>query len=643
MEKLPHWQLQFDADGFCWATLDRADRRSNTLSSTVLEEFGQLLDRLEATPPRGLVIRSGKADGFIAGADVSEFDTLHEATAVAARIRQVHALFDRLEALPCPSVAAIHGFCLGGGLELALACHWRIALERDDTRLGFPESRLGIFPGFGGSWRATQRLGGPRALELMLSARQLRPAAARAIGLIDEVVSRHASLDWAARRALLAGKHSRTPGLLARLSNTTAARTLLTPLFTRQLATKVRREHYPAPYRLIEHWRRHGGDRAAMLEAEALSVGELLVGPTAVNLRRVFHLMERLKSLGHAEDCTVRRVHVVGAGVMGGDIAAWCALKGLEVTLQDSAAPRIDAALARATALFARRLKSPAARLAARARLIGDPAGDGVTRADVVIEAIVEDLAAKQALFAALEPRLAAHALLATNTSALPLTALAAGLRQPQRLIGLHFFNPVAQMPLVEVVHDANTAASTRHRGCAFVGAIGKLPLPCAGTPGFLVNRVLAPYLLAALQRLDAGSSKGTLDAAACAFGMPLGPIELADRVGLDVCRRVADSLGGSTAAKAQLDALLAAGRLGRKSGRGFYVWRHDRPQREAPQAGVDLAALGAELLAPLLAECRAALADGVVADADLLDAGVIFGTGFAPHRGGPLHHLGLA
>ena len=641
-----HWQLRHDPDGIAWLTLDCAGDGPNTLGRAVLEEFGQVLDALDAAPPRGLVLRSGKPAGFAAGADLREFDGYRDADEVASLIRHVHGLFARLEAAPWPVACVIHGHCLGGGLELALACHWRVAHDLPSTRLGFPEVRLGIYPGFGGTLRATRRLGGPAALGLMLTSRTLAARAARAAGLVDAVAGTHESPDWLARRAVLAGRRSR-PGWFAQLSNSAAARAVIAPLIRRQTAQKVRADHYPAPFRLIEHWRLDGGDAARMLEGEAREVAGLLTGEVSRNLRRVYFATEQLKSLGRQNAAPVaHRLHVEGAGVMGGDIAAVAALAGLEVTLHDLDAARIDAALARARGLFARRLKTPAERLAAAGRLIADPAGDGVARADVLIEAVIEDAGVKRTLFAALEARLPAHALLATNTSALPLETLASALDDPGRLIGLHFFNPVPRMPLVEVVHGEASTPAAVARGCALAVQLGKYPLPCRSQPGFLVNRVLAPYLLAALRLLLAGTPAATLDAAAVGFGMPVGPIELADTVGLDVCRHVLVTLGpAEPAAAAALDARIAAGRLGRKSGQGFYAWKDGKVRRPAAATGTpaELAALADAMLAPLLDACERALADGVVASAEQLDAGVILGTGFAPFRGGPLRYRGLA
>jgi len=644
-DQLKHWRVRLDDESILWLDADRADASVNALSEAVIEELDRVLAWAEQASLVALVLGSAKPGSFILGADIHEFDGYTDAAAVSERIREGHRVFARLESLACPTAATVHGFCLGGGLELALCCDWILALDVPATRLGFPEVKLGIFPGLGGTVRITERLGGLKGLELALSARQVRAPAAKRLGLVDELVGEFASLRWAARHAVLAGRRSSGASALAGLTNGSVARAALGRLLTRKSAEKADPRHYPAPFRMIELWVEHRDDRARMFEGEAEQVGQLMVSPTARNLRRLFFLSERLKGLGGSETARMRRarVHVVGAGVMGGDIAAWCALKGLEVTLQDRSAELIAPAVERARRLFDKRLKGGAAVKAALARMIVDPDGHGVERADVVIEAISENVAAKRALYATLEPRLAPGALLATNTSALPLAELSAELTDPGRLIGLHFFNPVAKMPLVEVVHDADTDAKRIERGCAFAAAIDRFPLPTRSAPGFLVNRVLAPYLMEAFTLLLEGRERDTIDAAAIRWGMPMGPIELADTVGLDVCRHVAETLvsGDVQRQAALLDERIAAGQLGKKSGQGFYTWTKGRPDRK-PHAtdGPDADALAARLLQPFLAACVAAAADDIVADEDLLDAGVVFGTGFAPFRGGPLHHL---
>ncbi|MGE0024176.1 MAG: 3-hydroxyacyl-CoA dehydrogenase family protein, partial [Hyphomicrobium sp.] len=333
------------------------------------------------------------------------------------------------------------------------------------------------------------------------------------------------------------------------------------------------------------------------------------------------------------------RVHVIGAGTMGADIAGWCVASGMEVTLQDLSAEVIDKGIKAQGKLFARKFKTKAQRAAAKARLIADPTGAGASRADVIIEAIVERLDIKQKLFADLETRIKPGAVLATNTSSLEIEAIAAPLKDPGRLIGIHFFNPVAQMPLVEVVRGAQSHEEDVTKGAAFITAIGKFPLVAKSVPGFLVNRILAPYMMQAMARLEKGEEKEKIDEAARTFGMPMGPIELADAVGLDVCAHVGRILGLSPEGSL-LQRLVEAGKLGKKTGEGFYVWKDGRAEKaEKSYAAADLEKLGRELVEPIISEAERALDEGVVASADLVDAGVVFGTGFAPFRGGPLHY----
>jgi 3-hydroxyacyl-CoA dehydrogenase / enoyl-CoA hydratase / 3-hydroxybutyryl-CoA epimerase len=640
-----HWRLTHDRDNILYARLDRAGERVNALSREVLEEFEQLISLVERETPRGLVLMSGKTTGFVFGADVREFDGFTSAEDVTDEINRVHEMFNRLEKLDCITVAAIEGYCLGGGLEMALACNWRIAKDVPSTRLGFPEIQLGIFPGFGGSARSVRVMGGLKAMELMLTARQLKARAAKSVGLVDQVIGRHEELVWAARKAVLVGKKNRGPGLIGRLSNTLPARKILAEQMRKQTRRKARPEHYPAPYNLIDTWERFGGNYKNMMQEEARAVGKLMVSSTAESLRRVFHLMERLKSEGKSSDFKASHVHVVGAGVMGGDIAAWCVLRGIDVSLQDREMKFITPALKRAETLFKKKLRDPAKVKAALERLRPDPDARYVPRADVVIEAIYENVEAKQALFRDLEPRMKTGAILATNTSAIPLETLASVLSNPGRLIGLHFFNPVPQMPLVEVVYSLDTDEEERRKGAAFCQQISRFPLPVKSSPGFLVNRVLAPYMMTALKLHREGIPAEALDAAAEAFGMPMGPVELADTVGLDVCLMVTGVLQSDdlivSPEKSFIQSLVSAGKLGKKSGSGLYVWKDGKAQKQPGVADAyNLAELAEQLVDAYTDECIAALQEGVVDDEDLLDAGMIFGTGFAPFRGGPLYYL---
>lgn len=634
---MKHWQMTRDGQGLAWLTFDQAGAAVNTLSADVLDELDSLLDRLEATPPDGLVLRSAKAAGFCAGADVKGFAGLTDAAAAEATIRRAHALLARLEGLPCPSVALIHGHCLGGGLELALACRHRLATDDAKTRLGFPEVRLGLFPGFGGTVRAPAHMGHLAALELMLTGRNLDGPRAKRLGLVDDCVPPR-QLEVAALALLRLPHQARRPPLVQRAAAWPGVRGLVAGQLRKRAAVHADPAHYPAPYALIEHWRRHAGDPAALLDGEAREVARLLVGDTAQNLIRVFLLQERLKGLGRTggEDFELRHLHVVGAGIMGGDIAAWGALHGLTVSLQDRKPEQLARALGRGRALFAKQLRTPRLATQAMDRLIPDLQGAGVARADVVIEAIVEDAAAKRALFAQLAPRLKPGALLASNTSSIPLEVLGEGLPHPESLVGLHFFNPVARMPLLEIVRGPGTDPVAVDRALAFARRMGKLPLPVASRPGFLVNRILMPYLLEAVALVEEGAAPEAVDRAATAFGMPVGPVELADTVGLEICLAVACKLGSK--APASLAAHVAAGRLGRKSGQGYYRWRDGHPERPGRTA-FDPGHQG-RLLLRLINETVACLREGVVEDADLLDAGVVFGAGFAPYTGGALHYL---
>ena len=639
-----NWRLKFDLDGICWLTIDREGESANSLSSDVFSELELIVSQLENDPPRGLILQSGKSKSFNVGADVREFDAVKSPAEAEAFIREAHAVLDRIEALPFPTAVIIEGYCLGGGLELALCFDYRVARNDESTRLGYPEVKLGIYPGFGGSARTTRQIGGFQAMPIMLTGRMLRAHQARALGLVDQLVGPHGSPRWAARRAVLAGRKSRGPNWLARLSNSGPARRFLAGQMRKKTAAKANPAHYPAPFELIEAWERYGDDPRQMLDEEARRVARLINGSTSIGLRRVFHLMESLKANGKGSGFRARRVHVIGAGVMGGDIAAWCVLQGLEVTLQDREMKYIEPALKRAVSLFRKRLKAPDRIAGARSRLLADVEGAGAARADVIIEAIFENLTVKQELFRDLETRVKPGALLATNTSAIPLRDIASVLKRPERLIGLHFFNPVASMPLVEVVYDDATDSDEVERGAAFCNQINRFPLPVVSSPGFLVNRVLARYMLKAFQlHRERGLAKEALDQAVVDFGMPMGPVELADTVGLDVGLGVMTTLGSEeTAEDAKvLQSYVEQGKLGKKSGEGFYKWKNGKPVKD-PSAieGVNLQSLAKELMQPYFDECQACLNDGIVASRNDIDAGMIFGTGFAPFRGGPLFYL---
>jgi 3-hydroxyacyl-CoA dehydrogenase/enoyl-CoA hydratase/3-hydroxybutyryl-CoA epimerase len=639
------WRYEQDGSGIASLWLDVPERSANTLSSAVLTELGTVLSGIEARPPRGLILRSGKPGGFIAGADVNEFTTLRSADEALVMIRRGQQLCDRVEALPCPTVALLQGFALGGGMELALACRYRVGVDDGKLALGLPEVQLGIHPGFGGTVRSVRLLGVRAAMDMMLTGKTLRADKARRIGLVDRLVPAEQA-ESACRELIERQPAPHRPPLRERVLSWWPVRSFITDALRRQVASRVRREHYPAPYAVVELWSRHGARGRAAYEAEARSIAELFLTPTARNLVRVFQLQDRLKSLGarrNESGAPIRRVHVVGAGLMGGDIAAWCALRGFEVTLQDRSMEQVQPALRRAGELFAKRIAVSEERTAATARLVADVAGDGVPQADLVIEAIFENLEAKHALYAALVPRMKPEAILATNTSSLVLESLIQGLPDAGRFVGLHFFNPVAQMPLVEIVAGAGTRAETLAAAMAFARRLDKLPLPCRSSPGFLVNRVLIPYMQEGMTAVEQGVMPEVVDAAATRFGMPMGPIELADVVGLKVCKDVGEIIGAAIGRAPpvplnRLEALLAAKSTGRSAGQGYYRWVDGKAQKQQVSEDGVPQELTDRLMLTFVNESVATLREGIVADADLVDAGVIFGAGFAPFRGGPLH-----
>jgi 3-hydroxyacyl-CoA dehydrogenase/enoyl-CoA hydratase/3-hydroxybutyryl-CoA epimerase len=634
------WTLEIDAQRVAWLTFDKPRASANSLSRAAMEQLDERLREVEQRQPAGLVIVSAKS-GFIAGADVSEFGQVREPSEAVPSIRAAHSVLQRLEDLPFPTVAAINGYCLGGGLELAMACRHRVCADDPKVVLGLPEVMLGIHPGFGGTVRAVRLVGVATAMDLMLTGRNLRPNKALQAGFVDQVVPA-GSLREAAKALALHPRPRRQAPFSQRVLNLPLLRGFVAGRIEQQVRRRARREHYPAPYAIVELWRRYGASPRTGYEAEAQSVARLVCTPTSRNLVRVFFLQERLKGLGGKDVPGSGHVHVVGAGVMGGDIAAWCALRGFTVTLQDRSAEFVQPALDRARAFFEKRSRVPGKAAEQLARLQADVAGQGVEQADVVIEAIYENADAKRELYSRIEPRLKPGALLASNTSSLMLEPLAAGLAAPGRLVGLHFFNPVAQMPLVEVVESTTTEPQARAAALAFTRAIDKLPLPCRSAPGFLVNRVLMPYMTEAMLAAGEGVPLPTIDEVAVKFGMPMGPIELADIVGLDVCLHVGRILSATFGGPAPdaVAALVEAGKLGRKTGQGLYEWRDGKavkpPVAPAARAPEDLED---RLMLAMVNEAMAVLREGVVADADLIDAGVIFGSGFAPFRGGPLRY----
>ncbi len=643
MNKTKHWTVEVDADNIIWLGFGRQDASVNTINDEVLDELNILLqDVAKRDDLKGLVIHSVKEKGFIAGADVKTFTELSDSKKLVEFLRKGQTVFSRLEALPIPTVAMIDGFCMGGGLELALACTYRIASDSKDTRLGLPEVLLGIHPGWGGTVRLPKLIGGFNALsQVILTGSGIAAKRAKNLGFVDDVVPLR-QLKRATIHYILNKPAKHQPSFMQSMSNKGWIRSMLANMMRRQVAKKVMEAHYPAPYAIINLWEKEGSfdERAYLKEID--SIEQLVTqNSTASNLIRAFLLRERMKGFAKQSDFVAHHVHVIGAGVMGGDIAAWCALRGIHVTLQDQSYERIAPAIARAHVLFQKKLREPRLIQAALDRLIPDPDGHGVERADVIIEAVFENLDIKQIIMKSIESRAKATAIIATNTSSIPLDEINQSMKKPQRLVGIHFFNPVSRMELIEVVSSTRTSEQTIQAACAFVNQIGRLPLPVKSSPGFLVNRVLMPYLMECVQLLEEGYSAEAIDDAARNFGMMMGPVELADTVGMDVCLAVAKNLTahfGGTVPQKLID-LVSAGKLGKKTGQGFYKYKDGKPIKQPTTSQEKNVEIANRLIMRMVNESAACLREGVVADADLLDAGMIFGTGFAPFRGGPMHY----
>lgn len=636
-----NFKLSTDSNNILWLSVDRKEASVNSLSRDVFSELDKILDDILISKPAGVIILSGKSKGFIAGADISQFTQLKTKGEAFDLIRQAQLVLDKLEALPMPTLAMIQGFCLGGGLELALACRYRVAADTADTKIGLPEIKLGIHPGWGGTVRLPKLIGVMESMKMILPGSAYDARKCAKLGIVDcavpERMLKRAAVDFIVRQP---APHQ--PNFIAKVCDIASIRPLIGKLLYKNLTDKkVNKKHYPAPYAVVSNWIKDGVGSDAMVN-EAHSIAELMVTDTARNLVRVFFLQEKMKGIAKKGAFKPAHVHVIGAGTMGGDIAAWCAASGFHVTLQDQSAAKIAPAIKRAYALFQKKFRQPRLVNAAMDRLQPDEKGDGIARADLIIEAVFENLAVKQEIFHAAELKAKPTAILATNTSSIPLEEIATALKDPSRLVGIHFFNPVDKMPLVEVVCGTQTSDETILHAAAFVGLINRLPLPVASSPGFLVNRVLMPYLMEAMTLFEEGTSPVMIDCAAVEFGMPMGPIALADKVGLDVCLSVAENLatyfGG--AVPDRLRQMVKAGHLGVKSGQGFYEYRNGK---QVAGDKIDLSSIPNDIsdrmILRMLNESVACLAESVVTDVDLLDGGMIFGTGFAPFLGGPMQY----
>lgn len=643
LQQYKNWRIETDADQIVWLYFDKANSSVNTIDFNVMDELSRIIDLLAADQSiKGVVITSGKTTGFIAGADITLFTKFKNIDDAVTALKSGQDILNKLENLKVPTIALIEGFCLGGGLELALACRYRIAEEGSKTRIGLPEVKLGIHPGWGGTVRLPRLIGAPEAMNMILSGHTISAKAAAKLGVVDAAVPKRQMIH-AAKYYIKKQPPRHQLNALLKLTNQKIVRQVLGHFMRQKLNKSVSALHYPAPFHALDNWELVGVDGNEAYDREAKSCGKLFFSDTCQNLVRVFFLQEQLKALAKDKSFNPKHVHVIGAGTMGGEIAAWCALRGLTVTLQDMEPRLIAPAIKRAAKLFKEKLKESNLVQQAMDRLTPDVKGLGIPKADVIIEAVVEDLGVKQKIFKMAEAKAKPDAILATNTSSIPLDEINTALENPSRLVGIHFFNPVSKMQLVEVVKGDKTSIEIEEKAIAFVRKLDRLPLPVKSSPGFLINRILMPYLLESVALLNEGVPAPVIDKAMTTFGMPMGPIALADAVGLDVCLSVAKNLGQyyNTPVPAQLVKLVEQKKLGRKTGEGFY--KYDKNGKmikpDSPPYDKPLHDISDRLILRMLNEAFACLREGVVANGDFLDAGMVYGTGFAPFRGGPIHY----
>ena len=634
MVKLQHFNISIDNNRICCVELDVSEKSVNVLTQEVMKNISKLLEWIENhSEIEGLGFLSGKPGGFIYGADIAEFEFYKTTKDVLNHMQFVHALFNRLERLSIPTAVGIDGIAVGGGLEIALTFDYIIATNNTKTKLGFPEVNLGILPGYGGSGRAYSRVGTSAVAEMMVSGKPVTADAALTMGLVDQIVNKEKDLKPAISAWLAEQVNSKPKRKQVEI---TADINALVGLKEQALG-RLRCDHTPAPFAIIEHIKRHGHDAVAMSAGEMDVFPDLMISETSKNLRRVYYLTDKVRKTARG-DSSIKNLHVVGAGVMGGDIAAVAAMSGLTVTLTDIRDEVIKSAINRAEGLFEKRLKNDHKVLEAKNRLKADPKGDGAKNADLIIEAVSEKLSIKQDVFRALQSVIKPSTILATNTSAIPLEDIATALNNPAQLIGLHFFNPVPVLPLVEVIWSNQSDQSYIQRGMQFVGQIKKMPIRCKSSLGFLVNRALLPYMFGAIEAFENGMNADKIDQALVDFGMPMGPIELCDQVGLDVCLDVGMVLGMASPVEKILRIKNHENKLGRKTGEGFYKWNGNRSIRPREKVEPLLSTeIVNQMLAPMIEQCKKAVKEGVVESADEADAGMIFGTGFPGFRGGPL------
>ncbi|MCK7636209.1 MULTISPECIES: fatty acid oxidation complex subunit alpha FadJ [unclassified Shewanella] len=655
-------------DGIAILTMDVPGETMNTLKAQFGPEISEILAEIKSDPHiRGLVLISGKKDSFVAGADISMLDACKTVGDAKALSQQGHVVFNELEALKIPVVAAIHGACLGGGLELALACHQRVCSDDGKTMLGVPEVQLGLLPGGGGTQRLPRLVGITTALDMMLTGKQIRPKQALKMGLVNDVVPQTILLQTAVEMAL-AGKRAPKPikkSLVNQvLEGTSFGRNIIFDQASKQVEKKTQ-GNYPAPAKIIDCVRQ--GIAKGMqkgLEVEASHFAELVVSKESEALRSIFFATTEMKKETGAEGATPRKVNkavILGGGLMGGGIASVTTTKAkIPVRVKDISEKGLSNALSYAYKLLdkgvKRRHMTPAARDNLMALMTTTTEYKGVKDADIVVEAVFEDLALKHQMVKDIERECGEHTIFASNTSSLPISQIAEASTRPENVIGLHYFSPVEKMPLVEVIAHAKTSPETIATTVAFARKQGKTPIVVQDGAGFYVNRILALYMNEAAQLLLEGQSVEHLDKALVKFGFPVGPITLLDEVGIDVGAKISPilekELGERFKAPAAFGKLLGDDRKGRKNGKGFYQYGASSKKTKAvdetvygvlgikPGTNKDAKALAERCVVQMLNEAVRCLDDGIIASPRDGDIGAIFGIGFPPFLGGPFHYI---
>lgn len=665
MQTTPVFSLALRPDNVAVVTIDVPGEKMNTLKAAFSEEVSAIVRSLrENHLLEGVVIISGKPDNFIAGADINMIADCKSAAEAQALARQGQQIMAEIAGLPVPVVAAIHGPCLGGGLELALACHRRICSDDDKTRLGLPEVQLGLLPGSGGTQRLPRLVGVTVALEMMLTGKQLRPRQALKAGLVDDVVPRAILLESAVELAKKRDVPAHKLPLRERVLAGPLARALLFSTVSKKTRQKTQ-GNYPAPVRIIDTVRTGLTQGSTSgYEAEARAFGELAMTRESGALRHLFFTSTEIKKdpASPVSPRELRQIGVLGGGLMGGGIANVTAAKGnLPVRIRDIREEGINHALKYSWDLLSARVRRRHIKANERDRVMSRISAttdySGFHQRDVVIEAVFEDLALKQQMVAEVENNAAEHTIFASNTSSLPIHDIAAGAQRPEQVIGLHFFSPVDKMPLVEVIPHAGTSEKTISTVVSLAKRQGKTPIVVADKAGFYVNRILAPYINEALRCLAEGEPIENIDDALVQAGFPVGPIRLLDEVGIDVGTKIIPILeqayGPRFAAPENVSAILNDDRKGRKNGRGFYLYpvKGRKTSKKAdvaiykllgvtPTARQSQQDIARRCMMMMLNEAARCLDEGVVRSPRDGDIGAVFGIGFPPFLGGPFYYM---